>query len=205
MSNYLIGIGHAFVAQYRFAAAESVDKKYAPTAISYILFASMIGALIGPNVANLTKNLLTDVIYTGSYIFLSILTVIPFFLLLFYSNEKNNSVNSRQNYYGRTYIQLFLQPKFIQAVVASGFAYCTMSFLMTATPISMHIHNNISIGQTSIVIMFHILAMFMPSLITGSLIKKFGHNKIMYSGIVLLFFSIFFNFINQNFYNYFFV
>ena len=203
LSNFFIGIGHAFVAQYRFAAAESVDKKHASTAISFILFASMIGALIGPNVATLTKNLVTNEIYTGSYIFLSILTIIPFFLLNFYSNEKNNSINNKQIYQGRTYIQLFFQPKFIQAVVASGFAYCIMSFLMTATPISMHIHNNISIGQTSIVIMFHILAMFLPSLITGSLIKKFGHNKIMYSGIVLLFFSIFINYINQNFYNYF--
>ena len=203
LSNFLIGIGHAFVAQYRFAAAESVNKKNAPTAISYILFASMIGALIGPNVATFTKGIVTEVTYTGSYIFLSILTIIPFFLLFFYSNEKSNSMINKQIYQGRTYIQLFLQPKFIQAVVASGFAYCTMSFLMTATPISMHIHNKISIGQTSIVIMFHILAMFMPSLITGSLIKKFGHNNIMYSGIILLFFSIFFNFINQGFYNYF--
>ena len=203
LSNFLIGIGHAFVAQYRFAAAESVNKKNAPTAISYILLASMIGALIGPNVATLSKGIVTEVTYTGSYIFLSILTIIPFFLLFFYSNEKNNYLTNKQIYKGRTYIQLFLQPKFIQAVVASGFAYCTMSFLMTATPISMHIHNKISIGQTSIVIMFHILAMFMPSLITGSLIKKFGHNNIMYSGIILLFFSIFFNFINQGFYNYF--
>ena len=79
LSNFLIGIGHAFVAQYRFAAAESVNKKNAPTAISYILFASMIGALIGPNVATLSKGIVTDVTYTGSYIFLSILTIIPFF------------------------------------------------------------------------------------------------------------------------------
>ena len=102
-----------------------------------------------------------------------------------------------------TYLEFFLQPKFIQAVVCSGLAYCTMSFLMTATPISMHIHNNISLGKTGFVIMFHILAMFLPSLITGNLIKKFGNNKIMYMGVLILLISIFFNFINQTFYNYF--
>ena len=202
MSNFFIGVGHAFVSQYRFAAAESVDREFIPTAISIILFASMIGALIGPNVATITKDIIPSMIYSGSYIFLSILTFIPFFLFIFYTDEKQISLNKKTNYIGRTYLQLFLQPKFIQAVVASGLAYCTMSFLMTATPISMHIHNNISLGKTSFVIIFHILAMFIPSLITGNLIKRFGINRIMYAGVTILFISIFFNFINQGFINY---
>ena len=101
-------------------------------------------------------------------------------------------------------MELLFQPKFIQAVVASGLAYCIMSFLMTATPISMHMHNNISIGKTGIVIIFHLVGMFIPSLFTGSLIKRFGHNRIMYSGVIILFFSIIINFVDQNFYNYFF-
>ena len=203
LSNLFIGVGSAFVAQYRFAAAESVKDEYAPTAISIILFASMIGALIGPNIATLTKDVIPSQIYSGSYIFLSFLTIIPFFFFLFYSDEKLVNINNKNNYAGRTYLELFLQPKFIQAVVGSGLAYCTMSFLMTATPISMHIQNHISLGKTGFVIIFHILAMFLPSLITGNLIKKFGNNKIMYIGVIILFISILFNFINQSFYNYF--
>lgn len=202
LSNFFIGIGHSFVAQYRFAAAESVSKEYAPKAISLILFSSMIGALIGPNIANFTKDIIPNTTYIGSYIFLSILTIIPFFLFLFYSNEKNNSQNNNKLYLGRTYIELFIQPKFIQAVIVSGIAYCVMAFLMTATPISMNIHNNISLGKTGFVIMFHILAMFLPSLITGGLIKKFGHNNIMYAGVSILFISIICNFINQTFFYY---
>ena len=202
LSNLFIGIGSAFVAQYRFAAAESVTKEYAATAISLILFASILGALIGPNIATLTKDIISNKIYTGSYIFLSILTIIPFFFFLFYSNEKLNISDKKNNYKGRSYIELFLQPRFIQAVVASGLAYCTMSFLMTATPISMHIHNHISLGKTGFVIMFHIFAMFLPSLITGNLIKKFGINRIMYAGVFIFLISISFNFVSQNFYNY---
>ena len=202
LGNFFIGIGSAFMAQYRFAAAESVKEKYIPTAISMILFASMAGALIGPNIATATKNVIPSVVYTGSYIFLSILTFIPFFFFLLYSNERIKK-SSKSNYYkGRSYLELFLQPRFIQAVVASGLAYCTMSFLMTATPISMHIHNQIDLGKTGFVIMLHILAMFLPSLFTGNLIKKFGNNKIMYAGVIIFLFSIFFNFISQNFANY---
>ena len=202
LSNFFLGIGHSFVHQYRFAAAEVVNKSYAPTAISLILFASMIGALIGPNIATLTKNSIPSVIYTGSYLFLSILTIIPFFLFLFFSDQKIILQDNKNLKYGRSYIQILSQPKFIQAVVGSGLAYCIMSFLMTATPISMHVHHNISLGKTGFVIMLHILAMFLPSLITGNLIKKFGNNKIMYIGIILLLFSIFFNFLYQSFYNY---
>ena len=202
LSNLFIGVGHSFVHQYRFAAAESVIKEYAPTAISFILFASMIGALIGPNIATFTKDIIPEVIYSGSYIFLSILTIIPFFLFLFYSNDQLEKTKEGNDIKGRTHLELLIQPKFIQAVVGSGFAYCVMSFLMTATPISMHVHNKISLGKTGFVIMFHILAMFIPSLITGKLIKKFGNNKIMYSGVIILLIAILFNFLNQNFISY---
>ena len=203
LSNLFIGVGHSFVHQYRFAAAESVKEEHVPNAISFILFASMIGALIGPNIATATKDVVPSVIYSGSYIFLSILTIIPFFFFLFYSNDKLIIVKESETLYTRTYLELFFQPKFMQAVIASSLAYCVMSFLMTATPISMHVHNNISLGKTGFVIMFHILAMFIPSLITGKLIKKFGNNQIMYAGVIILMLSIVSNFINQSFYNYF--
>ena len=47
-----------------------------------------------------------------------------------------------------------------------------MSFLMTATPISMHIHDNMSLNNTSFVIQLHIISMFLPAFITGNLIKN---------------------------------
>jgi len=201
-SNFLIGIGTSFAAQYRFAAAESVSKNQIPKAVSMILFASILGALIGPNLATATKEFISNSVYSGSYIFLSIITILPLFFFLFYKNENTISSTKKITNKGRTYFQLFSQPLYIQAVVSSGLAYCTMSFLMTATPISMHIHNNISLGKTGMVIMFHIIAMFLPSLITGNIIKKFGHNKTMYAGVFFLFISIMSNFIDQSFFNY---
>ena len=77
-----------------------------------------------------------------------------------------------------------------------------MSFLMTATPISMHVMEKISLAKTGLVIQLHIAAMFLPSLITGNLIKKFGHSKIMYSGVLLFSITIFTSLFEQNFMNY---
>jgi MFS family permease len=73
---------------------------------------------------------------------------------------------------------------------------------MTATPISMHVMEKISLAKTGLVIQLHIAAMFLPSLITGNLIKKFGHSKIMYSGVILFSITILTSLFEQNFINY---
>ena len=77
-----------------------------------------------------------------------------------------------------------------------------MSFLMTATPISMHVMEKISLSKTGLVIQLHIAAMFLPSLIAGNLIKKFGHSKIMNAGVVLFSIAILTSLFEQNFVNY---
>ena len=86
--------------------------------------------------------------------------------------------------------------------MASAFAYAVMSFLMTATPISMHVMEKISLTKTGFVIQLHIAAMFLPSLITGNLIKKFGHSKIMHVGVFLFLITILTSLFEQNFINY---
>jgi MFS family permease len=60
----------------------------------------------------------------------------------------------------------------------------------------------ISLAKTGLVIQLHIAAMFLPSLITGNLIKKFGHSKIMYSGVILFSITILTSLFEQNFINY---
>ena len=201
-SNLLVGLGTAFSSQYRFAAAECVQKKYIPKSISAILLASMVGALLGPNIASLTKDIISTSTYSGSYLFLSFLTIIPIIFFIFYTNEKPNNEYIEKNKITRNYSELLFQPKFTQAVVGAAIGYATMSFLMTATPISMHIFDGMSINKTGFVIQAHILSMFLPSLFTASLINKYGHSKIMYFGIVFFSLCIFINFLGHNFYNY---
>ena len=200
--NFFLGVGMAFTHQYRFAAAESVQKKYIPKSISAILLASMVGALLGPNIASLTKDIISTSTYSGSYLFLSFLTIIPIIFFIFYTNEKSNNEYIEKNKITRNYSELLFQPKFTQAVVGAAIGYATMSFLMTATPISMHIFDGMSINKTGFVIQAHILSMFLPSLFTASLINKYGHSKIMYFGIVFFSLCIFINFLGHNFYNY---
>jgi len=197
---FLIGAGVAFSHQYRFAAVETVKKDMAPKAISIILLAGIGSAFIGPNVANLSKEIIAEHLYAGSYIALAALTLTSTIFLLFYKDEhKPNNVNKKTT---RSYLELISQPRFLQAIISSAFAYAVMAFLMTATPISMYVMEKISLTKTGFVIQLHIAAMFLPSLITGNLIKRFGHSKIMHAGVALFSITILTSFFEQNFANY---
>ena len=197
---FLLGGGVAFSHQYRFAAVETVSKDMAPKAISIILLAGIGSAFIGPNAANISKNIIPDHLYAGSYVVLAALTLASSIFLLFYKDgHKKDTINKNIS---RSYIQLISQPRFLQALISSAFAYAVMTFLMTATPISMHIMEKISLSKTGLVIQLHIAAMFLPSLITGDLVKKFGHSKIMYAGVFLFSATILTSLFEQNFINY---
>jgi MFS family permease len=197
---FFIGNGMAFTHQYRFAAAESVEKSFIPKALSIIMLASIFSAFLGPNIANFNKDLISGHLFVGSYLSLAVLTFIPVIFLSFYS-PKAEPVKDKE-YKGRSYFELISQPRFLQAVISAAFAYAVMSFLMTATPINMHIIENYSLNKTGIVIQLHIVSMFLPSLITGNLLKKFGHSKIIYAGVFFYVLTILLSLLEPSFLNY---
>ena len=199
---FIIGTGIAFTHQYRFAAAETVEKQDSSRAISILLLAGILSAIIGPNVANFSKDLIVDHLYSGTYVSLSILTIFPVCFLLFYKTNKNPKINNDKKDLQRSYFELLANPIILQAIVTAAFAYAIMSFLMTATPISMYKIQGFTLGSTSIVIQLHIIGMFAPSLVTGTLIKKFGHSKIIYAGASIYLLCVALSFLEQSFINY---
>ena len=202
-AKFILGATMAFTHQYRFAAAESVEKEKVPKAISSLLLAGIVAAFLGIGLANYTKNFVSDYLYVGSYLTLAVLTLIPSFLLFFFKDIREISFVSNKENNSRNYSEFFSDPKFLQAITSAAFAYAVMSFLMTATPISMHIVHQLSLEKTGIVLQFHVLAMFLPSLVTGNLIKKFGYSNMMYLGVLFYFFTILLSFFQPSFLNYF--
>jgi len=200
LSCFFIGNGMSFTHQYRFAAAESVEKSYIPKALAIIMLATIFAALLGPNIANLNKDLIEGHLFVGSYLSLAILTFIPVIFLSYYKPKAEPA--RVDEYKRRSYIELISQPRFLQAVASAAFAYAVMSFLMTATPINMHVMQNYSLTKTGIVIQLHIVSMFLPSLITGNLLKKFGHSKIIYTGVFFYILTILLSFLEPSFLNY---
>ena len=63
VANLILGACMAFTHQYRFAAAESVEKDKAPKAISIIMLSGIVAAFLGISSANYTKDLFTNFQY----------------------------------------------------------------------------------------------------------------------------------------------
>ncbi len=199
LGNLFIGLSVSFILQYRFAATELVDKENVPRAISLILLLGIFAALLGTNIVSFTKDLFF-VEFIGSYISLSLLTIIPFFFFLFYDADK---FFYKKSHYNKKSLLELLTNKHIQlAILSAGVGYITMSTLMTATPISMNVIHGYSIFSTGIVIQLHVVGMFLPSLFTGNLIKIFGHRNIILSGVFILLICIFINYNFETYYGF---
>ena len=191
VGNFLIGSSQAFSNQYRFAASESVSKEYIPRSISIILLLGIVSALLSTNFSEYFKDYFPDYLFLGSYIFLSITAIFPIFILLFYKDNENIIKKSKFQY--KTIVSLLKNIKILQSIISAGFGYFIMAIIMTATPLHMHLVNNFTLFQTSIVIQLHVIGMFLPSLFSGDLVKKFGNTNIIYSGVIILFMSIIIN------------
>ncbi len=202
ISHLILGLGIAFAHQYRFAAAESVEKEKAPKAISTLMLAGIVSSFLSITLANYTKNLFPDHLYVGSYLLLAVFTFMPAIFFIFYKNNVEIKTDFSNKYNGRRLFEIIFQPRFLQAIIAAAFAYAVMSFLMTATPLSMHVMEKMSLEDTGLVLQFHLVAMFLPSLITGHLIKKFGHSNIIYIGVLFYIVTIILAFFEQTFVNY---
>jgi MFS family permease len=73
-------------------------------------------------------------------------------------------------------------------VIALGAAvagYVAMNLVMTATPPAMLAHGH-SFSDATFVIQWHVLGMFAPAFVTGSLIARFGATRIIVAGAALI-------------------
>jgi len=194
-ASFGIGIFNGFGSYFRFTAAEVTTEENKNKAISYVLAGGVIAAFIGPNLANLGRNMFTHEQFAGAFVF----SMLLFFLMLIVvlltplppplpAEEKANS---------RPLRQIISQPTFIVAVVCGMFGYAVMSYLMTATPLAMKHHGH-ALSDTAFVIQWHIVAMFAPSFVTGHIISRIGVIRVLIIGALLALACVAINLLGQD-------
>ncbi len=178
----LIGATNAALQQARFAAMESVPLAKAPAAASIIMCSGLIAAYLGPEMAVWGKSL-SQVEYRGSFWLGAICFAFAGMLTLFY-----HPANSRQSSHvsgpSRSLAAMLQNPTLVIAIAAGAIAFMVMTFVMTATPISMHLHHGHSLEDTKFVIQSHIAAMFLPSLVTAWLFRALQIRGVMIAGLL---------------------
>ncbi len=171
---FVLGFSGAFAQQLRFAAIESLhDSKDIPKAISLLMLTGIFAALIGPEMAFVSKDWLESPHgYAGTFLGIMILAVVA--ILIVAQFKAPPLVTTDQHQPTRPLRQIMRQPVFIVAIVAAALGFGLMSFVMTATPLSMHHLHSHSLEHTKWVIQSHVAAMYLPSLLTiwlGSRVK----------------------------------
>lgn len=197
IGSILIGIFSGFANFYRFTAADIVDKEDKSRAISFVMAGGVLAAIIGPNLANLTREMITGAAFAGSYASIILLYVLSFVLINFL--DLPHKAQQKQNASGksRALSLIIKQPRFIIAVISGMLGYATMTLVMTATPLAMQ-HHQYVYSDTAFVIQWHVLGMFAPSFFTGHLIKRFGLLTVMFTGTILGFACVFINLLGSS-------
>ncbi len=183
LGTMLVGAYQAFAQFYRFAASEVADEAFRPRAISLVLGGGIVAAFAGPMIGRFGSPLLEPE-YLGSFLLLSLVSLLAAGILLGLGVPAATS-GASSLVEGRHLKAIVSQPAYLVALFGAATGYGVMILAMTATPIAMvHHHHGLSTAAT--VIQLHVLGMFLPSFVTGSLIARFGVLRIMFAGVVIL-------------------
>jgi predicted MFS family arabinose efflux permease len=168
---------------YRFAPTDAATDAYKPIAISYVLAGGVLAGVIGPSVVIFTKDLWPPYLFAATFIAQAALAVLAGLAL---SKLQLPPPMSREEIdRGRPLGEIVRNPKFIVAVFVGVSSYTLMNLVMTSAPLAM-IGCGHSVTDATLGIQWHVLGMYAPSVITGSLIARYGVNSIVALGLAML-------------------
>jgi predicted MFS family arabinose efflux permease len=179
----VLGVYNAFGQFYRFAAADAVPSAGRARAISLVLAGGLVGGIVGPELSKYTRTL-AETEFLAAYASLVLFCVLAAALISRLDLPRPSAEESSGTQ--RPLATIMRQPAFITAVAASAIGYGVMNFLMTATPLAMGMCG-LPYASAATVISWHVIAMFAPSFYTGTLISRFGAEKVILAGIALMF------------------
>ena len=202
LSAALLGCAIAGFQQIRFAAIEWVDMEQVPKVISLVLLGGLFAAILGPELSTLGQYLTPDS-FQGTFYLLATIQLCCLLLFCFYKAKTNDELAAADAVSTKRKKRQFLaKPAFLAAVLSASLGYGLMAFIMTATPVHMHVMGEHSLADTKVVIQSHIIAMFLPSFFSGWLIGKIGELKLILAGIALFGFCIFIGFFATGYWHY---
>ena len=173
---------------YRFTVADSASDESRPKAISYVMAGGLLSAIFGPQLNNLLQGA-TYTPFLGSYLAIIVLNVIGLFLFFALDLPKTIADKAKVTTEKvRSRLEILKTPRIVAIMICGLVSYCLMNLVMTSTPLAV-VGCGFTQTQANNVVSTHVLAMFIPSFFTGHLIVRFGAEKIIATGLLILAFS----------------
>ncbi|MDH4415425.1 MAG: MFS transporter [Rhizobium sp.] len=182
----LMGISGGFTQKIRFAAADASPSFYKGKAISWILAAGIISAIVGPQIAIWLKDALAPVTFAGAFLGMVPLLLCAIGVLFFLKLPSIADKKAEATGPTRPLREIVMTQRFLTGMICGISSYALMTFMMTGAPLAMVVGCGFSSELATLGIQWHVIAMFAPSFFTGMLITRFGAEKVVAAGLLIL-------------------
>ncbi|MEY4981912.1 MAG: hypothetical protein RIR62_178 [Pseudomonadota bacterium] len=168
---------------YRFAAADTASDSYRPKAISLVMAGGLLSAVFGPQLVKVTAEAMV-IPFLATYLAVMALNVVGVFLFLLLDIPKPRPAAIGTST-GRSRGELIRTHRIAVAMICATVSYALMNLVMTSSPLAV-VGCGFTKGDAADIVTGHVLAMYAPSFFTGHLIARFGAERIVAIGLVIL-------------------
>jgi MFS family permease len=180
-ATFIGGLYGAVSQSYRFAAADGASAAYRPRAVSWVMAGGVFAGVLGPQLVQWTMDIWPPYLFAFSFAAQAVVALVAMAVLAGVDAPKPAPADLHG---GRPLFMIARQPRFIAAALCGVISYPMMNLVMTSAPLAMKMCG-LSVSDSNFGIQWHIVAMYGPSFVTGSLIARFGAPLIVALGLVL--------------------
>jgi MFS family permease len=180
-ATFLGGLYGAVSQSYRFAAADGASMAFRPKAVSWVMAGGVFAGVLGPQLVQWTMDIWSPYLFAFSFMVQAAVALVAMAILAGVDAPRPAASDLHR---GRPLFAIARQPRFIAAALCGVIAYPTMNLVMTSAPLAMKMCG-LSLSDSNFGIQWHIVAMYGPSFVTGSLIARFGAPRAVAAGLLL--------------------
>ncbi len=137
---------------------------------------------VGPQLVQNTMNLWAPYLFAASYVGQAAVALLAMTVLSTVDIPPPAAADLRA---GRPLRVIAATPRFLVAALCGVVSYALMNLVMTAAPLAMKMCGH-EVSDSNLAIQWHIVAMYLPSFVTGRLISRWGPDRIVVAGLVLI-------------------
>ncbi len=182
LATFFGGVYAAVVASFRFAAADGVEPQRRARALATVMGGGVVAGVLGPELVTHTMHLWPEHMFVATYLVQVVVAMLSAIILGGVNLPRPSRAEIAK---GRPLSEIAAQPAFVSAAFCGAVSYMLMNFVMTAAPLAMrlcgHPQETANTG-----IEWHVIAMYGPSFFTGRLIMRFGTERMIAAGLILL-------------------
>ncbi len=188
VGSVFLGFAQASAFYYRLAATDNVPLERRGSAVAWVLSGGVVAALFAPSLGISLKDILLPYEYLGDFIMVIVFGVLTAIAFCFFPDDEQPApevVKESISNDVRQLKEIIVQPTFLVAILNTAVGNSAMILIMVATPLAI-LACGFDVSDSTSVIQWHVLGMFLPAFFSGKLIDRFGIRAIAIAGCALL-------------------